>query len=278
VETIIICLNGLATSYLLKNEIENLDSRIAVIDCIGLKEYLSSDYKADLVLSTVQLTPKNGDRFILIHPILTFDDKMAIGNVVSKVIFGTGGSPTYSKVLDVVRPYISNERIGQASATLKTLYEDSQNDSSAVTKNEFFLPEFVQIAETDDDWDRLIRRAAVPLIHARYIKGDYADEIINNINEYGSYMVFQNGYLLGHSSPERSKKLGLSFLRLKKEKQIKENVVSKILIITPNDYSSHLRYLYCLLDLFKNEEMNRQIMEADDPEIIYNIVNSFFKE
>ena len=273
IKTVVICLNGLSTSYLLKNEIENLDSRIEVISCIGLTEYRKQNINKDLVVSTVQITPNQGDRMIVIHPILTFDDKTAIGNVVNKIIFSADGAPTYTKILDVVKPYITNEKLREASANLRNLYDrDNQIPVATIRTNDIFRPEYVSIAHEDDDWEMLIRRAALPLMKEGYIGIDYVDEIINNIHEYGSYMVFKNGYLLGHASADKSRRLGLSFLRLNNHKKIMESDVGKILILTPNDYTSHLSIVYRLLDIFNSNEVNRRIEEASESEI-YRIIN-----
>lgn len=272
VSTLVICLNGLSTSYLLRNEIENLDSRIEVTECVGLREYNSREYHVDLVVSTVAFTPKPGDRTIIIHPILTFEDKMAIGNIISKIIFGSESAPSYSKVLDIVKPYISSEKLDAAKQTLRHFYEKTDIHTQSIANNEIFREDFVAIDSSDDSWEKLIRKAAVPLISASYIHEDYIQEMIDTIYEYGSYSVFQHGYLLGHASAEKSRHLGLSFLRLSRPVDIMGNMVSKILIITPNDYTSHLPYIFRLLNLFGSDEADRKVMEAKTSAEIFNIV------
>jgi mannitol operon transcriptional antiterminator len=272
VSTLVICLNGLSTSYLLKNEIENLDSRIEVTECVGLREYNSQDHHADLVVSTVPFTPKQGDRAITIHPILTFEDKMAIGNIISKIIFGSETAPSYSKVLDVVKPYISREKLDAAKQTLRHFYEKTDSHTKSIANNEIFRSDFVAIDNSSDSWEDLIKKAAGPLISSGYIHEDYIHEMIETIYEYGSYSVFQHGYLLGHASAEKSRHLGLSFLRLSKPVDIMGNLVSKILIITPNDYTSHLPYIFRLLNLFNSDEADKKVMNAKTSEEIYDIV------
>ncbi len=274
VRTLVICLNGLSTSYLLKNEIENLDSRIEVIASIGLNEYKRLKNKCDLVVSTIPFTPNTGDRGIVIHPILTFEDKTAIGNVLNKIIFTEDGAPSFTKILDVVKPYIRNDKIGEASANLKTLYENSDKIPVVrINRNDVFRPEFVSIAKKDDEWQLLIRQAALPLIKEGYIKTDYVDEIISSIKKYGSYMVFAHGYLLGHASAEKSRQLGLSYLRLDSWKTIMENEVKGIMILTPTDYTSHLGVVYKLLDIFNSNEIDDRIQKAETSKEIYQIID-----
>ena len=275
IHTLVICLNGLSTSYLLKNEIESLDSRIEVTASIGLNEYKRHKSKCDLVVSTIPFTPNVGDRGIVIHPILTFEDKVSIGNVLNKIIFTEDGAPSFTKILDVVKPYIRHDKINEASANLKTLYDSSDKIPVVrINRNDVFRPEFVSIASKDDDWQLLIRQAAIPLIKEGYIRTDYVDEIINSIKKYGSYMVFAHGYLLGHASAEKSKQLGLSFLRLSSWKKIMENKVKGIIILTPTDYKSHLGIVYKLLDIFNSDEVDNQIQNAESSKEIYQIIDS----
>jgi len=271
VSVIAICLNGLSTSYLLKREIENLDSRINVQSCISLNEYDHGNYHADIILTTVPINSIDNERIIQIHPILTMEDKIAVENAVNQIIFHNSPIPTYSKIVNTIRPYVKSSQIDRVKSDLKQVYKVG----GSANLSDVFRPEFVQIEEEkEDDWEKLLFIVGKPLIENGYIGEDYIQELISNIKTYGSYMTYHNGYLLGHASMEKAKRLGLSYLHLRYPVQIMENKIHHILLLTPVDSFSHVNISYKLSDLFDDDKIERTINKAATTAEIFEIVEN----
>ena len=247
----IVCLNGTATSYLLKNELLQIDHRIEVVDTISEKQ-LSSINNDDLIVSTIKLDSKFNH--IIVHPIPTIEDKLK----VIEYLNGNGiyyKYPTMKDILLKIQPYLKDGTNELVRRDLMNLYHDSNLLNS---NNNIFKINFVNIMLNDKEttWQTLISLAAEPLIKEKYINDLYVKEVIQNIEDYGSYMVYPNGYILAHASTDNSQKLGLSILLLKNEIEIYGNMVSKIFMITPNNHTSHLQILNNLLVLFKMENID----------------------
>ena len=203
-------------------------------------------------MSTIKLDSKFNH--IIVHPIPTIEDKLK----VIEYLNGNGiyyKYPTMKDILLKIQPYLKDGTNELVRRDLMNLYHDSNLLNS---NNNIFKINFVNIMLNDKEttWQTLISLAAEPLIKEKYINDLYVKEVIQNIEDYGSYMVYPNGYILAHASTDNSQKLGLSILLLKNEIEIYGNMVSKIFMITPNNHTSHLQILNNLLVLFKMENID----------------------
>ncbi len=252
IRTLIICAIGLSTSYLLKNEIEDIDSRIKVIGCVSAEEYLENDYDVDLIISTVRFEKKKKTKVYQISSFVTTEDRGMIVGAVNEILAekNTERSSAVNK---------AKEEIG-SSGSLK----------------EIFKPEYVWITdnEENDDWRKLLKEACEPLVKDGFIDEDYSTYIEENIDKYGFYMVYRNGYLLGHANIEHAHRLGLTFTRLKNKIMVDGHEISKIFVITPINRFDHHFILSGLSVLFKSDELNQLIEKADSSSEIYDIILS----
>ncbi|MBO4920063.1 MAG: BglG family transcription antiterminator [Erysipelotrichaceae bacterium] len=252
IRTLIICAIGLSTSYLLKNEIEDIDSRIKVIGCVSAEEYLENDYDVDLIISTVRFEKKKKAKVYQISSFVTGEDRSMIVGAVNEIMAEK-----------------NTERSPAESSTKEEI------DSSGSLK-EIFKPEYVRITENekDADWRKLLKEACEPLVKDGFIDEDYSSYIEENIDKYGFYMLYRNGYLLGHANIEHAHRLGLTFTRLKNKIMVDGHEISKIFVITPINRFDHHFILSGLSVLFKSDELNQLIEKADSSSEIYDIILS----
>ncbi len=252
IRTLIICAIGLSTSFLLKNEIEDIDSRIKVIGCVSAEEYLENDYDADLIISTVRFEKKKKTKVYQISSFVTTEDRGMIVGAINEILAEKNTERNTSAEM-------AKEEIGN-SGSLK----------------EIFKPEYVWITdnEKDADWRKLLKEACEPLVKDGFIDEDYSTYIEKNIDRYGFYMVYRNGYLLGHANIEHAHRLGLTFTRLKNKIMVDGHEISKIFVITPINRFDHRFILSGLSVLLKSDELNQLIEKADSSSEIYDIILS----
>lgn len=263
---LVVCLNGLATSYLLKKELEMLDHRIEIIDSISMNQ-LDQYAQYDFIISTIELDAKY--KHIVVNPILSIEDKIKILSYLNQYHL-QNPYPSIEEIVKIVKPYIKETEAHLLKQDLTKLY------CSTVKKDfsDLFKQEFVTIYKnTDETWKELLVEASKPLLLNGYIAQEYVEEIIHNIDEYGSYMVYPNGYLLAHASAEHSYRLGLSVLLLDKEVEVAGNMVSKIFMLTPYNYTAHLSVLNKLIKLFKHTKMDHSYHNFDVEELFLFINN-----
>ncbi|MBR2533305.1 MAG: PRD domain-containing protein [Erysipelotrichaceae bacterium] len=252
IRTLIICAIGLSTSYLLKNEIEDIDSRIKVIGCVSAEEYLENDYDADLIISTVRFEKKKKTKVYQISSFVTTEDRGMIVGAINEILA---------------------ERNTERNTSAEMVKEEVGNSGSL---KEIFKPEYVWITdnEKDADWRKLLKEACEPLVKDGFIDEDYSTHIEENIDRYGFYMVYRNGYLLGHANIEHAHRLGLTFTRLKNKILVDGHEISKIFVITPINRFDHHFILSGLSVLLKSDELNQLIEKAESSSEIYDIILS----
>lgn len=264
----LICLNGLATSYILKNEIEDLDSRIEVIECIGVHEYENRSPKGELIFSTVDLYDAPED-IVIINPILSLEDKIRIEEKIEKHLNRNSGF-SYEKIWKIVRPYVDENRQEELRLKLIDLQNDDEKESQYV-----FNRHLVNITDADT-WQDAVRKACMPLEKQGFITDEFAEEIIANGNEYENYSTFYNRYFLAHASAEKSKGLALSFTKLKKPVDFSGVRLNKIFVFTPVNHKDHLDLLNRLIGLFPDDELYEKIENCDTVEDLYRLLTKIF--
>lgn len=273
VKAVLICVNGLSTSYLLKNEIESLDKRISIQECIGLQEYQTGSYchDCDVIISSINVneTQKYPGNLIVIGSILTERDKVSITNEASRIIF----EKTYNRSED------KDSKIGRLDLsamdkTIEPLHAERSQHQSHISDS-IFKYSFVQMCDSKNkSFEQMIRIAAQPLIKEKYIDYEYCDAIIANIYKYGPYMVYRNGYLLGHAPMQLSDRLGLAFAKLNEPIDVNGREASKIFIITPTDKVNHIALIHGLVMMLESSEINDMINQSDNIKELYNLILS----
>ncbi|RCW52973.1 PTS sugar transporter subunit IIA [Halanaerobium sp. ST460_2HS_T2] len=121
-------------------------------------------------------------------------------------------------------------------------------------------------------WEDSIKIAAEPLLVKNFIKEKYIKSMIDNVHEYGAYIVLVPGIAMPHAKDEESvNKTGMSFLKLEKAVEYPEEKEVKIIfVLAAKDNSEHLELIADLssiladdevLTKFKNVESEKELIE-----------------
>ena len=79
-----------------------------------------------------------------------------------------------------------------------------------------FIEDRIYFEERMDSWEDAIKTAASPLLDQGFIKAEYIDAMIDNVNKNGAYMIIVPGFAMPHARPEcGAVKTGMSVLHLK---------------------------------------------------------------
>ncbi|MGN8648143.1 PTS sugar transporter subunit IIA [Gracilibacillus sp. HCP3S3_G5_1] len=80
----------------------------------------------------------------------------------------------------------------------------------------YFTKDNVQFNVEVKDWEDAIYKSVALLRKNGYVTEDYATEVINNVKEYGPYIVISPGIAIPHTRPENGAlKVGMSLVTLK---------------------------------------------------------------
>ncbi|GEM_PF-6619615 len=246
---IIICIEGIATAWLLAVSISNAFPYIEIIQVLSVSEYYSYEEMGDidLIISTSHMIEKVNSNipFLVINPILTNSDKDAIKHLVF-------------------------EKRYHRTEALSTAPQDQQSLLSVLTED------MIQIKEVALDWREVIDKASVPMLKGHKITEEYVQAMKYNIETYGSYVVSFPGVVILHANPKiRGTKLGLSLTTLEVPVYFGErdrSPISVAFVLSSPNQEDHMMILEDLVTLFQNEEVFLDINDAKSAEEVIMIL------
>lgn len=138
----------------------------------------------------------------------------------------------------------------------------------------YLTDEMVQFRQEVQNWAEAIRVAAEPLLINKFIETDYVETMIENVKNFGPYIVIIPKFALPHARPENGvNRLGLSLLLL--EKSVKfdgEKEANAFLVLAAPDPDSHLTLLSELSTVLSSEEKVNALISAKSYQQVVNIL------
>lgn len=137
--------------------------------------------------------------------------------------------------------------------------------------------ENICIVQKVDDWKEAIHLSLEPLLQGGYITDNYEKAILESTKEYGPYYVLAEDFALIHGRPEEGvieKQLAITLLR-EPVKFSQDGFPVRVLIaLAASDSDSHLDAMKVLSTIFMDEEKIKELVQAEEPEQIYDLLIS----
>lgn len=137
-----------------------------------------------------------------------------------------------------------------------------------------YLKDNIIFLDEVSSWEESIKVAADPLLKKGYITSKYIQDMIENVNINGPYIVIVPGIAMPHAKNKGGViKTGISFLKLKKSVLYPEGKEVNILfVLAAEDSSGHLELISDLSSLLIDEEIMSQFKNANNEEEIINLI------
>lgn len=132
--------------------------------------------------------------------------------------------------------------------------------------------ENVQICESADDWQDAIRISVQPLEQGGYVESCYKDEIIENVEKLGPYIVIAEDIALPHARPEQGvigTQISITLFRQGVQFKGRDTTARLFVTLAAKDNNEHLEALSQISELLSNEEVVNQILAAPDAQTLY---------
>jgi ascorbate PTS system EIIA or EIIAB component len=123
-----------------------------------------------------------------------------------------------------------------------------------------------QFLDRVESWQEAIRISCRPLVDNGIVDQSYGDELIENVNTHGPYIVLMPGLAMPHTmeGSERAKGTGISFMKLKEPVHFDPNDPEKDAVVfftlAAADSEAHLNNMRCLCKMLSNEELLAELM------------------
>ena len=279
VRILLVCPNGISTAHMLKGEVESLHPYIEVVGIVSA-DMLESYYgKIDFVVSTIHIESKVP--VIRVNPIISEEDRVRIlSRVVNDAQNQTMTQFSMNKIMKVISKYIqeSDLEIVQYELTqaLSSTPVKQRVNEYSIHLNDILTPDLIQVLPHVSDWEKAIEIAAAPLLARQSIQKSYIAKMIENVKEYGPYIVIAPFVALAHALPSDGVlSLGVSILKLQNDVFFEEKPVSLIIVLAPVDNRSHLGIMKDINLLFNNKVFVHELVSCNESEKIDALIKTY---
>lgn len=237
---IVLCHIGIGTANYLADRLkETFNLEIREVTAIHKLPEVLKNNNFDLLISTVPLKVENV-HWVNVSPNLEDADILAIQKALTEVH--------------------RTKRSNHHPEKLKTYSADLAD---------FIKPENIILDITSENWRNALDIAAVPLIGHKQILPEYVTAIKRSVELNGPYFVFCPGVALAHAAPtDGVMQFCCSIYRPQNAIRFyheKNDPVSFIIMVGITDVASQVSYVSALMNLFRNEDLIRQLRKADSP-------------
>lgn len=282
---LIVCPNGVSTANMLRGEIQTLVPNAEKVDILAIKDYRHlHDY--NVVISTVIL--EDEANLILVHPILTDQDRIAILKRCMK--FENQHNVDVLEIVKIASQYLPNKNLQNFKTDLIEYFSNASMKS--ILKNNYqskgicqmLSEQYINIVYGKNTWRESIRISGKGLLESNIITMPYIDSIIHKTIKYGPYMFITDHVFLAHSEIEDgANQLGISLTVFKNpvefitlDGQIRNAKI--IMTLAAEDQATHIRLLNDIMTIFEVKENAERIWNADSIDEIQKIIRDIVQE
>ena len=127
-----------------------------------------------------------------------------------------------------------------------------------------------------DSWQEAVKLSCESLVKTGYVSDTYYQQIVDCIEKYGPYVVFEHYVALPHSQEgaEGAEKTAVGFMRVKedvdfgKDEDGEDKIARLFFTLVAKDPNEHLDNMAQLMTIFTNEPLLDALMAAETPEDI----------
>ncbi len=141
-----------------------------------------------------------------------------------------------------------------------------------------------QFCDRMENWQEALRISCRPLIKDGIVDETYGEELIQNVNKYGPYIVLAPGVAIPHAmeGAKGAKGTGVSFMKVNEPVQFDPEDPEKYAVIfftlAATDSEAHLKNMGRLCKILSNEELLGELINATSPEDLILLHNKYCVE
>ncbi|MBP2628087.1 MAG: modulated transcriptional regulator, MtlR family [Firmicutes bacterium] len=278
IKILIVCHNGVATSQIIRREIEELLPFIEVVDIISTRDLENYNKPYDLIVSTVEL---RGNYLALkVNPILTVEDKQAILAHVFRMRKSVRQKDDAERIFDIVKQYVPQDMHQNVMRELGNYFNEKHPLFREVLEQgqqglaDLITPGRIQLVDSVDDWHEGIILAAAPLVDEGLINTNYVTAMIGCVEDYGPYIFINEEVALAHAKPNGNVHgLSASMLLVREGVGFPEGKVAQVIIVLALiDDEQHLGALKDIIHFFGDSQNTARLSNAVNEVVAYSLI------
>lgn len=273
-EVLIVCPGSMATGKYLEAQVKNyFDFRVAaVIPSRDVEEFLKSN-KIDFVISTVNVRSESVP-CVKVQAQLTMNDINAIQNIAFLLGRKENKSENESRYveqnfLDVMKTFLEKLDASKRDEFFDEVYALMETKIQSTGKSilaQMLDPSKIMIKQEKITWEQGILQAADILEKKGCVGSDYGKKAVENVKEYGDYIIISKGIALAHAGKKEAHvyKDGLSLVMCPEGIEFTEgNIVYLVFCFAVAEEKDYLKLFQEIIALGKTQKKDERYLTAE---------------
>ena len=280
-EVLIVCPGSMATGKYLEAQVKNyFDFRVAaVIPSRDVEEFLKSN-KIDFVISTVNVRSESVP-CVKVQAQLTMNDINAIQNIAFLLGRKENKSENESRYveqnfLDVMKTFLEKLDASKRDEFFDEVYALMETKIQSTGKSilaQMLDPSKIMIKQEKITWEQGILQAADILEKKGCVGSDYGKKAVENVKEYGDYIIISKGIALAHAGKKEAHvyKDGLSLVMCPEGIEFTEgNIVYLVFCFAVAEEKDYLKLFQEIIALGKTQKKMKDILQQKTVVSLYH--------
>lgn len=280
-EVLIVCPGSMATGKYLEAQVKNyFDFRVAaVIPSRDVEEFLKSN-KIDFVISTVNVRSESVP-CVKVQAQLTMNDINAIQNIAFLLGRKENKSENESRYveqnfLDVMKTFLEKLDASKRDEFFDEVYALMETKIQSTGKSilaQMLDPSKIMIKQEKITWEQGILQAADILEKKGCVGSDYGKKAVENVKEYGDYIIISKGIALAHAGKKEAHvyKDGLSLVMCPEGIEFTEgNIVYLVFCFAVAEEKDYLKLFQEIIALGKTQKKMKDILQQKNVVFLYH--------
>ena len=280
-EVLIVCPGSMATGKYLEAQVKNyFDFRVAaVIPSRDVEEFLKSN-KIDFVISTVNVRSESVP-CVKVQAQLTMNDINAIHNIAFLLGRKENKSENESRYveqnfLDVMKTFLEKLDASKRDEFFDEVYSLMETKIQSTGKSilaQMLDPSKIMIKQEKITWEQGILQAADILEKKGCVGSDYGKKAVENVKEYGDYIIISKGIALAHAGKKEAHvyKDGLSLVMCPEGIEFTEgNIVYLVFCFAVAEEKDYLKLFQEIIALGKTQKKMKDILQQKNVVSLYH--------
>ena len=280
-EVLIVCPGSMATGKYLEAQVKNyFDFRVAaVIPSRDVEEFLKSN-KIDFVISTV-IVRSESVPCVKVQAQLTMNDINAIQNIAFLLGRKENKSENESRYveqnfLDVMKTFLEKLDASKRDEFFDEVYALMETKIQSTGKSilaQMLDPSKIMIKQEKITWEQGILQAADILEKKGCVGSDYGKKAVENVKEYGDYIIISKGIALAHAGKKEAHvyKDGLSLVMCPEGIEFTEgNIVYLVFCFAVAEEKDYLKLFQEIIALGKTQKKMKDILQQKNVVSLYH--------
>ena len=263
-KSIVVCNSGIGTSQLLNHKLEEL-FKFKIVGSTTSHQLRNMDLgDIDIIITTVDLYNINKE-YIKVSPLINAYDYKKISDYI------------YKKSRSMIKNYdldFTENKSKKQNNEKKDLFLEKMNSEEGNSLEDFLVEDNIVLDIEVSDWKESIKMASEVLLDKKFISEEYVSEMIENIEEFGPYVVVSENFALPHGKiSSKVNKTSMSLTRLRNPVNFGSPVfdpIKFVCILAVDENKDHLKALFELINLLKIDEFKRALELARTSEEVRN--------